>query len=209
MRPSMKRQILWSSCALLFTVGCHRTSPAPSPATTVSAPNADSLRLARARADSIARADARRRDSIAAANAREDSLRRATDAQRAIAAARAALVEPVHFDFDRSDLRSGDRSLLERKAEIMSVNRAVQIRIEGNTDDRGSDEYNLALGMRRAAEVRRFLISLGIDSSRVSASSNGEERPACREPDESCWSRNRRAEFVILAGGDRIIAARP
>jgi peptidoglycan-associated lipoprotein len=136
-------------------------------------------------------------------------LRRAADAQRALAGARATIVEPVYFDFDRSELRSGDRSLLERKAAVMTINGPLQVRIEGHTDDRGSDEYNLALGMRRAAEVRRFLVTQGIDSSRLSTSSSGEERPTCREADELCWSRNRRAEFVIVAGGDRIIAARP
>ena len=72
----------------------------------------------------------------------------------------------------------------------------------------GSDEYNLALGMQRAVQTRRYLTERGIDSTRITIASNGEERPVCAEHEESCWNRNRRAEFTIVAGGDRITAAR-
>ncbi|MGH9884369.1 MAG: OmpA family protein, partial [bacterium] len=134
-----------------------------------------------------------------------DSLRHADEA-RAIEAARAALLAAVYFDFDRSEIRQPDRPLLERKSALLTLNRPVRLRVEGNTDERGSDEYNLALGMRRAAEIRRFLMTQGIDSSRVAITSSGEERPACREQDDSCRSRNRRAEFTIVAGAERIVA---
>ncbi|HEY9228003.1 MAG TPA: OmpA family protein, partial [Gemmatimonadaceae bacterium] len=120
--------------------------------------------------------------------------------------ARATLLAPVYFDFDRSDIRSSDHALVEQKANILRANVPVLLRVEGNTDERGSDEYNLALGMRRAAQVRRALMMQGVDSARVAIISNGEERSTCREPTEACWSRDRRAEFVIVAGGERITA---
>jgi peptidoglycan-associated lipoprotein len=195
--------------AVMVTVGglsaaaCHRSQPVTAPLARPT--NDDGARLARARADSIARADAARRDSLA----RADSLRRAAEAAReAEANARAQLLTPIHFEFDRAEILPPERSLLDRKAAMLSANRSIRVRIEGNADERGSDEYNLALGMRRAAETRRYLTERGIDSLRIAITSNGEERPVCSEHEESCWSRNRRAEFVIIAGGDRITAAR-
>lgn len=138
-----------------------------------------------------------------------NSLRRAADAARAAESdARTRLLAPIYFDFDRSEIRRDDRGLLDQKASILSINRGIRIRIDGNTDERGSDEHNLALGMRRAAETRRYLIERGIDSTRITIASNGEERQLRTEAIEACWSRNRRAESALTAGGDRITAAR-
>lgn len=188
---------------LATLAACHHAQPVvaarPIPA------NADSLRLARARADSIARAEAARRDSIA----RADSLRRAGEAMRIeVANARRTLTTPIHFAFDRSEIESGDRALLDQKAAILTANHSVQLRIEGNADERGSDEYNLALGMRRASEARRYLTERRIDSTRLAIASNGEERPVCQTHEESCWAQNRRDAFVITSGGDRIAMRR-
>ena len=83
---------------------------------------------------------------------------------------------------------------------ILTQNAAVKIRIAGHTDSRGSDEYNLALGQRRAAAAKRYLTDRGIDASRIEIVSFGEERGTCSDEDESCWSRNRRDEFEITAG---------
>ena len=91
----------------------------------------------------------------------------------------------------------------------MRANPSVRIRIEGNADERGSDEYNMALGLRRAQTARKYLIDHGIDAARIDISSNGEERPVCQEHQESCWQQNRRDEFVIVAGGDALVAPRP
>lgn len=191
----------------LSVPACHGKPPEVAPAARPA--NDDAARLARERADSIARADAARRAADARAAARADSLRRAADAaSTAEAEARTRLLAPIHFDFDRSEIRIDDRGLLDQKASILAANRAIRIRIDGNTDERGSDEYNLALGMRRAAETRRYLIARGIDSTRIAIASNGEERQLCREADETCWGRNRRAEFTLTAGGERITAAR-
>jgi peptidoglycan-associated lipoprotein len=184
---------------------CHRAPPAVAPV--VQPSNDDGA--ARQRADSIARAEAARRDALARANARADSLRRAADAMRAAEAnARAQLLAPIHFDFDRAEVLGSERALLDRKASILTTNQALRLRIDGNTDERGSDEYNLALGMRRAEAARQYLTEHGVDANRLAIASNGEERPMCPEHEESCWSRNRRDEFVIVAGGERITASR-
>jgi peptidoglycan-associated lipoprotein len=192
--------------ASIAVAGCHHAPPVAAPVAV--ATNDDAAARARARADSIAKADAARRDSIARANARADSLRRAEDASRAAAAARAQLLEPIHFELDRAEILASDRTLLDQKASILTANQSLRIRIDGNADERGSDEYNLALGMRRAAQARHYLSDRGIDSMRVAIASNGEEKPLCTDHEESCWSRNRRAEFVIVSGGERLTAAR-
>ena len=199
----MKRTPLWMlACVGVIALGaCHR-SPPPAAAPAPSAPttsNADSLR-----ADSIARAEAAQRDAAARA-AREDSIRRANAAaQAAEEEVRGMLSAAVHFELDQSDLSAENRALLDRKATILAKNRGLRIRVEGNADDRGSDEYNLALGMRRAAETKRYLVQKGVSEAQLETISNGEERPVCQDEGEGCWSRNRRAEFTITAGGDRL-----
>lgn len=131
-----------------------------------------------------------------------------TDSIEAVNRAREALLAKLYFDFDRSDLRDDQRSVLDAKLPVLQANPGVRIRIEGNADERGSDEYNMALGMRRAQTARKYLIDHGIDAARIDIVSYGEERPVCQEHEESCWSQNRRDEFVIVAGGDRLVAPR-
>jgi peptidoglycan-associated lipoprotein len=131
-----------------------------------------------------------------------------TDSINAVNRAREALLAAVYFDFDQSDLRSDQRDILDAKIPVLRANPAVRVRIEGNADERGSDEYNLALGMRRAQATRKYLIDRGIDAGRIDIASNGEEKPVCQGHDEGCWKQNRRDEFVIVAGGDRLMAPR-
>jgi peptidoglycan-associated lipoprotein len=131
-----------------------------------------------------------------------------TDSINAVNAAREALLAKLYFDFDRSELRDDQRAVLDAKLPVFRANPGVRIRIEGNADERGSDEYNIALGMRRAQTARKYLIDHGIDAARLEIISYGEERPVCQEHDESCWKQNRRDEFVIIAGGDRLVAPR-
>jgi len=130
------------------------------------------------------------------------------DSIAAVDRAREALLAKIYFDFDRSELRDDQRATLDSKLPVLAANPGVRIRIEGNADERGSDEYNMALGMRRAQTARKYLIDHGIDAARIDISSNGEERPVCQDHDESCWQQNRRDEFVIVAGGDRLVAPR-
>jgi peptidoglycan-associated lipoprotein len=121
----------------------------------------------------------------------------------------AAITAPIYFDFDKSDIRTDAAAILDRKIPWLNANPGMRIRIEGNADERGSDEYNLALGQRRAAAAKRYLVERGIDAGRFDLVSYGEERPVCTEHDESCWQRNRRDDFVIVTIGSDTIVVPP
>ena len=108
-------------------------------------------------------------------------------------------LQPIYFDFDKYDLRSGDREILNLNAVVLKDNPTVKIRIEGNCDERGTVEYNLALGERRASAARDYLINLGIDSDRISIISYGKEKPEYSGHNEESWSRNRRDDFIIVS----------
>lgn len=134
-----------------------------------------------------------------------DAERRAREAEAALRAAeearvRAELAERIQFDFDKADLRPDTRAVLDRKLTILSRQQELQVRIEGHADDRGSDEYNVALGLRRALAAKEYLTSRGIATSRLTVMSHGEEQPLDRAHTERAWSVNRRDEFTITAG---------
>jgi peptidoglycan-associated lipoprotein len=119
----------------------------------------------------------------------------------AIAAALATLTGAVYFEYDQDALSSEAQALLDRKLAVLVANPGVGIRLTGHADERGSDEYNLALGQRRAATVKRYLTDRGLAESRVGVVSMGEERPACSDAaEEGCWRRNRRAEVEVSSG---------
>jgi peptidoglycan-associated lipoprotein len=103
----------------------------------------------------------------------------------------------VHFDFDRYEIRPQDKEILKGNAEWLTANPRALLLIEGHADERGTNEYNLALGERRAKATRDYLVSLGIDAARITLISYGEERPLCTERTEACWARNRRAHFLV------------
>lgn len=124
----------------------------------------------------------------------------AAAAARTTAAVLAEVGAVVHFEYDQWDIRPEDRTILDRKAAILGANSGLRIRVSGHADERGSDEYNLALGNRRAAAVKTYLGNKGIDAGRVEVVSYGEERPASMGHDESSWFENRRAEFEATAG---------
>jgi peptidoglycan-associated lipoprotein len=134
---------------------------------------------------------------------RERMEREAAERARALAADLATM---INFEFDRADIRSADQGTLDRKAAILAANPNVRLRIAGHADDRGSDEYNLALGNRRAAAAKRYLESKGIDGSRIEVVSYGEERPLNPGSDEAAYAQNRRDEFEVTAGGDNLVA---
>jgi peptidoglycan-associated lipoprotein len=113
----------------------------------------------------------------------------------------AAIMVPVYFQFDRSEITDEGLQSLDQKVDVLQRNPAVRVRIEGNADDSGSDEYNVALSQKRAAIVSRYLTDRGIDPARLKVVAFGEERPACTTTrEEDCRSKNRRDEFVILSG---------
>jgi peptidoglycan-associated lipoprotein len=111
----------------------------------------------------------------------------------------AAALETVYFDFDKSDLRKDARDVLYKNAEmLLKAQPNAKVKIEGNCDERGSAEYNLALGERRAKSAMQYLITLGVKADRVSIISYGKEKPAVDGHDEAAWAKNRRADFVII-----------
>jgi len=108
-------------------------------------------------------------------------------------------LKDIHFDFDKYDIRPGDARILDESAGWMKANPNYLILIEGHADERGTDEYNLALGERRAKATMNYLVSQGVQATRITLISYGEERPQCTEKNEACWSRNRRAHFLVKA----------
>jgi peptidoglycan-associated lipoprotein len=144
--------------------------------------------------------------------AREDSIRRAEAARAATAEetarARTILEEMVFFDYDDSSIRSDAQDVLSQKVSVLRANPNVALAVTGHADERGSIEYNLALGMRRAASVRDYLVGFGLDASRFSIETLGEDRPLDSGTTESAYARNRRAEFQITRGGDIIVTGR-
>ena len=105
-------------------------------------------------------------------------------------------LKEIYFDFDRYDLQADARAVLKTNAEWLRANPSVQVQIEGHCDERGTTEYNLALGAKRAQSAKDFLMNLGIPASRLSTISFGKEAQICRGHDEECWSKNRRDRFV-------------
>ncbi len=102
----------------------------------------------------------------------------------------------AHFDFDRSDVRQADQPMLQRAARCFAALQGERAEVEGNCDDRGTEQYNIALGFRRAHAVAKYLEDLGVPAAGVSEVSYGKERPLCTDATESCWARNRRADVA-------------
>ena len=134
---------------------------------------------------------------------KERLAREAAEKNRTVAADLAAM---INFDYDQAVVRPADQATLDRKAAILIANPSVKIRIAGHADERGSDEYNLALGNRRAAAAKRYLENKGVDASRVDVISYGEERPLNPGNDETAYAQNRRDEFEVTAGGNNLTA---
>jgi peptidoglycan-associated lipoprotein len=103
----------------------------------------------------------------------------------------------VYFDYDKALVRSDAKTALEENSRWLALNSSVKIQIEGHGDERGTNDYNLALGERRARSIMRYLVNLGINESRFSFISYGEERGVCSDPNESCYQQNRRVHFIV------------
>ena len=110
---------------------------------------------------------------------------------------RLGLLSDIHFDYDEYTLREGDREILNRNAEALKKFDFIKITIQGHCDERGSVEYNLALGERRARAAYDYLLSLGVPADRMKTVSYGKEIPLCSESNEECWARNRRDHFAV------------
>jgi peptidoglycan-associated lipoprotein len=108
--------------------------------------------------------------------------------------------DTVHFDYNAFNVRDADRAILQRQAAWLQKYPQVRVTVEGHCDERGTREYNLALGARRANAVKEYLVSLGVSAGRVDTVSYGKERPMCIESEDSCWAQNRRGVTAITAG---------
>jgi peptidoglycan-associated lipoprotein len=108
--------------------------------------------------------------------------------------------DTVHFAYDKYEVSGQDRDLLQRQAQWLQKYAQVRVTVEGHCDERGTREFNLALGARRANAVKEYLVGLGVSSGRVDTISYGKERPVCTESDESCWAQNRRGVTTITSG---------
>ncbi len=108
-------------------------------------------------------------------------------------------LKDIHFDFDRYDIRPGDAKILDANAAWLKAHRDDLILIEGHCDERGTPEYNVALGERRAKAAMSYLTGQGVQTSRITLISYGKERPVCAEHNEACWAKNRRVHFLVKA----------
>lgn len=193
----MNRRLVGATLMLLpLLLGACRKKPvpvAPVPLSPSTASAVDDAAVRRAREQFV-------RDSTA----RADSIARAAASDAESANLRALLEAPVLFEYDASDVTGDARTVLDAKLPVLRTNAALRVRISGHTDSRGSDEYNLALGLRRAAATRKYLSDRGIDVARIDIVSFGEERPSASGEGEDAFATNRRAEFEILSGAESL-----
>ncbi len=184
------------SASLLFTSACQKkVEVAPGP----TQEEIDAQKKAEEEARLKAEEEARRAEE-AARLAEQERIR--AEQERAAREAREAMAamesEKIYFDYDSSELKSEAQEILTKKAAWLKANRDYKLKIEGHCDERGSTEYNLALGARRAEAASKFLNALGISSDRITTVSYGEEKPAVEGRNEAAWSQNRRDEFVLI-----------
>jgi peptidoglycan-associated lipoprotein len=142
-------------------------------------------------------------DGGAAAREAEERARREADEARRreeLARIRAVLATTVYFDYDSYTIRDDSRRTLDEKAAVVRADPSIRLLLTGHADQRGSTEYNLALGMRRAEAIKEYLSNFGIDPGRVEVTSFGEERPADPGVNEAAWARNRRVDFAVTSG---------
>ncbi len=172
--------LIISGCAKQPATTAATAAPAPAPAPRAAAPGPAPTAAAPAESGAAATA--------APASTARPSLKEFT----AVAA-----LKDVFFEFDKYDIRGEDAKTLDANATWLKANAENLVLIEGHCDERGTNEYNLALGERRAKAAMNYLVSQGVQANRITIISYGEERPLCNEKNESCWSKNRRAHFLV------------
>ena len=172
--------LIISGCAKQPATTAATAAPAPAPAPRAAAPGPAPTAAAPAESGAAATA--------APASTARPSLKEFT----AVAA-----LKDVFFEFDKYDIRAEDAKTLDANATWLKANAENLLLIEGHCDERGTNEYNLALGERRAKAAMNYLVSQGVQANRITIISYGEERPVCNEKNESCWSKNRRAHFLV------------
>ena len=196
-KPSIVLFIMILAASLFAFYGCPKSAevtsepelkvekPAPGPTAEEEAAKAAEAKRA---AEAAEAAEAARKAEA------ERAAKEAAEKERAAAAA--AGLKPIFFDFDQSFVRDDARPVMKANADYLKANPKIKVRIEGNCDERGTIEYNQALGQRRATAAKKYLSDLGISAKRISLISYGKEKPVCTQSTEDCWQQNRRAELV-------------
>lgn len=169
--------------AMMLTVSCAKKSVEVDPSAGIENQGAQ---------DGLSAEEIARQKALEEERLREEAMRKALAAEK-----EKFEMENIYFDFDSSELTPDARMLLKEKADFLTRNSGLTVTVEGHCDERGTTEYNLALGERRAQAAKRYLQDLGIADFRLNTISYGEERPAVQGNDESAWSKNRRDHFVI------------
>ena len=178
----------------LILLGVGSACKKPEPVAAAPAP----VKQAPAPAPAMDNQDAKKRqDELEAARKAEEARRLEADRQAALHGAAAAALQDIHFDYDKYDIKAEDRPQLQKISEFLRAYPAVRVEIQGHCDERGTNEYNLALGNRRAAATMEYLMALGSPEQKFTLISYGKERPLCTEGNEACWSKNRRAHFEL------------
>jgi peptidoglycan-associated lipoprotein len=167
-----------AGAALLLTAGCHKNNLKPSPAATT--------------------AGASNTEASSAGDNTTTSAGTVGDTVGNGASAPAGVARLIYFDFDSAEIRPEFVSVIGAHAHAIAANASIHVRLEGHTDERGSPEYNVGLGERRAQAVRRALMLQGVSEAQIATVSYGEERPAVPGQTEEAWAKNRRVEFVYL-----------
>jgi peptidoglycan-associated lipoprotein len=191
-------------CLALVLTGCPKKTVPIDEGTTKKSDEA--VRLEEQRAREKAEQEAKEKEQ---ARIREEERRKAEELERSLTAKKqpgiegevleSKLLKDVYFDFDRYDIRSQDVTILKEDAAVLMKYPRLKVQIEGHCDEKGTAEYNLALGERRANSVKKYLVSLGVPADRLSTISYGKEMPVDPGHNDEAWAKNRRAHLIILS----------
>ena len=173
-------------CLLIFAVSCTKTYTRPSE---------EEVKPPKEIQEEVMKVEEEAPEEIAYARDEQIGERDLSPAE--VAEVAKMVFSDIHFDYDKYNIRPDARPMLDQVASFMSENGDYNIVIEGHCDERGTNEYNLALGERRAKSTKNYLVSLGVSSPRISTVTFGEEKPLCTDTSETCWQSNRRAHFVV------------
>jgi peptidoglycan-associated lipoprotein len=195
-RTSLVLPVMILVLSLFALYGCPKSAevssaPEPQPQIVEKAPAKSAEDMAAEKAAEEKRAAEAAAAAEAARKAEEERA-----AQERAAKEKTTGLQPIYFDFDKSFIRDDAKAAMKANADYLKANPKVKVRIEGNCDERGTIEYNQALGQRRAASAKKYLTDMGISAKRISLISYGKEKPICNQSTEDCWQKNRRDDFV-------------
>jgi peptidoglycan-associated lipoprotein len=203
-RKSYIVSIIFILCIGLILMGCPKKTVVKDEPSAKEAARIEAERIAKEKEKEAKEKEAREKETT---RLREEAAKR--ELERSLEAKKtpgiegvvyeSSLLKPIHFDFDRYDIRPADAEILKANSAVLKKYPSLKIQIEGHCDERGTNEYNLALGERRASSTKKYLNSLGISTDRVSTISYGEEKPLDPAHNEDAWAKNRRANFLITA----------